>query len=292
MSNGLDQFKNAGIRASDADLALERLSKVREKLAHKSSTLNAEAKLAEEEYRSVDQLVNAFKMGQFAQIVKLHEANPKVFNRILNIEPDLGEFLMRIFQNAKEECKKIAREYPALIQNACLKEEGLLLDQTSMHPKYTFYNGFITLEINESTLEAKVYTREGNLFVKPFDISIVISSMKQEIDRIFKRPFNAEQFAKKLFSNYSSTIQKEKKSMGDQIPIRRITTRLGKNQKNFRTDEFIVDLSKLIERGAPLINGYKLDLGHTKDDRSGILLHRLESHGYIGFISFRKEEKK
>jgi len=290
MSNTLDKYIGNTRTKSNADVLIEHLSKTREKLAQKSSKLMAEAKLAEEDFQAVDQLVNALKKNRFAQILKLQETMPQVFTRIANSEPTLAEFLNRVFLNAREECQQMAREYPNLIQEAS-QIEKLQIDQTSTHPKYMFCEGFITLEINDRTFEAKASTREGVLFVKPFDISLVISELKQEINRIFRRPFNLTQFAKKLYSNYNSIIQKEKKRMGDQIPIRKITTRLGKNQRNFRTDEFIVDLSKLIESGAPLICGYKIDLGHTKDDRSGILLHRLEAQGYIGFIRFRKEEK-
>jgi len=289
MSNGLDRFLDSE-HVSDADFGIERLLKNREKLAQRASKLSAEAKLAEEDFQAVDQLVSALKQNQFAKIVKLQELMPKIYSRVSTSEPALEEIFKQVFLKAREECQRVARRYPALIQDACL-EEGMSLDQTSTHPKYTFCDGFITLEINEKTFEAKAYTREGTLFVKPFDISLIISDIKREIDRIFRRPFKPIQVAKKLYSNYKSIIQKEEKHMGDQIPIRKITTRLGKNQKNFRTDEFIIDLSKLIESGAPVVYGYELDLGHTKDTRSGILLHRLESHGYIGFISFRKEEK-
>ena len=289
MSNNLDMFTDADNRLTNVNTTIERLSKIREKLAQKSSKLNAEAKLAEEDFQAVDRLVSALKKGQFAQIIELQETMPQIFTRISNSESTLAEILKRVFLNAREECQKIAREYPRLIQEAS-QSEGLKIDQTSTHPKYTFCEGFLTIEIDDKRFKAKSYTREGNLFVKPFDISLIILALKQEINRIFGRPFNPHQFAKKLYSNYSSIIRNEKVRMGDQIPIRKITTRLGKNQKNFRTDEFIVDLSKLIEVGAPLIYGYKIDLGHTKDDRSGILLHRLESHGYIGFMSFRKEE--
>lgn len=290
MSNNLDRFTDADNGMSKADATIERLSKIREKLAQKSSKLIAEAKLAEEDFQVIDRLVGALRKGQFAKIIDLQETMPQIFTRISNSDSILAEILKRIFLNAKAECQKIARDYPSLIQEAS-QSEGLEIDQTSTHPKYMFGEGFVILEIDDKAFKAKAYTREGNLFVTPFDISLVITALKQEINRIFGRPFNPREFAKLLYSNYSRVIQNEKKHMGDQISIRKITTRLGKNQRNFRTDEFIVDLSKLIEGGAPLVYGYKIDLGHTKDDRSGILLHRLESHGYIGFISMKKEEK-
>jgi hypothetical protein len=41
----------------------------------------------------------------------------------------------------------------------------------------------------------------------------------------------------------------EKQRDGASIPIRMITRRLGKNVRGFRTDEFLVDLSRLADQG-------------------------------------------
>lgn len=282
MSNNLDRF----IDGDDTNYFL----KIREEFAQKSLKLNTEAKTAEEEFHAIDNLAGALKNGQSAQILELRDGMSQIFSRVSNNSPVLSQKLKKIFDDASEKCQKISREYPSLILEAS-QNNGLQIDQTSTHPRYTFCDQFIILEVDDKKYKAKAYTREGNLFLKPFDISLVISCLKQEINRIFGRPFNAHKFAKMLYSNYSSIIKHEKKRMGDQILIRKITTRLGKNLKNFRTDEFIVDLSKLIEGEAPSVYGYKIELGHTKDDRAGILLHHLETHGYVGFISMKKEEK-
>ena len=72
------------------------------------------------------------------------------------------------------------------------------------------------------------------------------------------------------------------------MPIRRITHRLGKNEKGFHTDEFLVDLSRLAEEGPLQVDDVKVDLQQTKDTTQGMLLHGVASSGYVGFIVFRK----
>jgi len=288
MSN--DLYKNVNQDEGIDNISVtDYLSKFREKLAKKFSILNSEIIITEEDLKVIDQLLEAFKRGYFAQILELNENKHQVLSRIFNSEPILAKLLKQKFIKASEDCKIISRNYPALIQQVA-QQEKIEIDKTSAHPKYTFCKGFIMLEIDDREFKARAYTREGNLFIKPFDIQLVVSTIKQEINRIFGRPFNSNQFAKMLYQNYSIIIKKEKKKIGEPIPIRKITTRLGKNKKNFRTDEFIVDFSRLIESETPLI--YKIDLDNTKDDRSGILLYQMEAHGYIGFIRMRKEEAK
>lgn len=83
-------------------------------------------------------------------------------------------------------------------------------------------------------------------------------------------------------------IKKENWSDGYSIPIRRITHRLGKNEKGFRTDVFIIQLSRLIEKGPTEIDGRRLDLQQTKDTNQGIHLHGIAGRGYIGYITFKE----
>jgi hypothetical protein len=288
MTSNLNEIENILGELKNGKKILEYLLELRNKYEERLNNLRSEFKLAEEDYQALDQLVLALKKAQFAKILDLRDSMDQIFKRISISNPIFSEFLDKIFKIANDECQKISMDYPILIQEAC-QQEGIKIDQTSVHPKYTFCDQFITLEIDEKKFKAKAYTREGKLFVLPFDISIVIPAIKEEIKRIFGRTFNPNQFLKKLYSNYCKIIEKEKKQIGDPIPIRKITSRLGKTQKNFRTDEFVVDLSKLIKEGIPSDLGYKIELGHTKDDRSGILLHGFESHGYVGFISIKKE---
>jgi hypothetical protein len=287
MSNNSESKDGNNSNNFDREI-IEPFFKKREQIAEKTSKLKMEAKLAEEELNTIEQFLSFCNKKEFSKFLELHESKQQVFNRLFVSKDMLRESFNDILDTARKECIRIAVEYPALILEASQKA-GVQIDETSMHPRYTFYDRFILLNIDDKKFKAKAYTREGALFVKPFDVQVVIESIKQEAKRLFGRKFTVKKFGKDIYSAYIAAVKKEKKEMGDLIPIREIFTYLKKSKKNFRTDEFIVDLSQFIKAGAPLMSGYKMELKQTKDDRMGILLYHYEANGYIGFISLNKE---
>ncbi len=196
-------------------------------------------------------------------------------------------FIEESFRLAREDSERIMRRYPALLEEAC-HAAGLPLDTNSRHPKYTLEHGFFRLEIDEKKRVARLSDYEGRLAEHPADIQAVVNTIQQEHHRIFGRNFNGQQFLKMLRSQYKSILVKEKMIDGVSMPIRNITKRLGKNVKGFRTDEFLIDLSRLAEKGPFEIDGHRLDLQQTKDSIQGMLLHGPRVRGYIGFIIFRE----
>jgi hypothetical protein len=90
---------------------------------------------------------------------------------------------------------------------------------------------------------------------------------------------------------YKAIIDKEGKPDGSSVEIRHITSRMGKNIRGFRTDEFNVDLSNLAKKGPFEIDGRKLDLQQTKNTSSGMLLYGAAERGYIGFILFKENKQ-
>jgi hypothetical protein len=195
--------------------------------------------------------------------------------------------LEELYHLVKKESEKIFRRYPALLENAC-REANLILDLNSSHPKYSLEQGFFRLEIDEKKRTARLSDYEGKLAEHPADIQAVVEILKKEHSRIFNRPFNGGQFLKKLRTQYKAIIKKENLTDGSSVPIRHITRRLGKNVKGFRTDEFLVDLSKLAEKGPFEIENRRLDLQQTKDTNQGMLLYKASTRGYIGFIVFKE----
>ncbi len=192
-----------------------------------------------------------------------------------------------IYRLAKEESERILRRYPALLEEAC-HANGLALDSNSPHPKYGLENGFFRLEIDERKRLARLSDHEGRLAELPADVQAVVETIHQEYQRVLGRPFNGSKFLKTLRVNYKAVIKKAKQQDGASIPIRHITGRLGKNVKGFRTDEFLIDLSRLAVDGPFEIDGRRLDLQQTKDTNKGMLLHGTAVRGYIGFIVFRE----
>jgi len=258
MSNNSESKDGNNSNNFDREI-IEPFFKKREQIAEKTSKLKMEAKLAEEELNTIEQFLSFCNKKEFSKFLELHESKQQVFNRLFVSKDMLRESFNDILDTARKECIRIAVEYPALILEASQKA-GVQIDETSMHPRYTFYDRFILLNIDDKKFKAKA-----------------------------GRKFTVKKFGKDIYSAYIAAVKKEKKEMGDLIPIREIFTYLKKSKKNFRTDEFIVDLSQFIKAGAPLMSGYKMELKQTKDDRMGILLYHYEANGYIGFISLNKE---
>ncbi|KKG12532.1 hypothetical protein [Methanosarcina sp. 2.H.A.1B.4] len=196
--------------------------------------------------------------------------------------------LEELYEGSKEESVKLLKRFPAYFEKAC-KEASLDIDPTSRHPRYRVCNSFIEVEISEKMERARIFDREGILEEITCDIGAIIESLQFHKERLFGREFNGMKFLLNVYRQYEYLIKKEKMSKGDSIPIRKITTRMGKNIKEFRTDEFLLDISRLVRENILVIDGWKLDFQQTKDSKKGILLHGFEDRGYVGFITFKKE---
>lgn len=191
------------------------------------------------------------------------------------------------YRRAKEERDRIFRRFPSLLEEA-FANSGLSIDPTSRHPKYTLESGFFRLEIDEKKQTARLSDHEGRLAEIPADVQAVVETVRRERQRLFDRKYNAKKFLQTVRSQYKAIIRKEKQPDGSSVPIRHITRRLGKNVKGFRTDEFLVDLSRLAQDGPFEIDGRRLDLQQTKDTNQGMLLHGAAGRGYVGFIVFKE----
>jgi len=191
------------------------------------------------------------------------------------------------YRRVKEERDRIFRRFPSLLEEA-FANSGLSIDPTSRHPKYTLESGFFRLEIDEQRQTARLSDHEGRLAEIPADVQAVVETVRRERQRLFDRKYNAKKFLQTLRSQYKAIIKEERQPDGSSVPIRHITRRLGKNVKGFRTDEFLVDLSRLAQDGPFEIDGRRLDLQQTKDTNQGMLLHGAAGRGYVGFIVFKE----
>jgi hypothetical protein len=189
--------------------------------------------------------------------------------------------------SARETASKFGRLFPTTARNA-----GLRIDPSSRHPKYTFYNGFVRLELDEKKLVARLQSREGEEVEYGLDLALIIAALKAEISRIFERDLNPEPFLRSLHKAYTAVLRSDKLSDGTEVPIRRVSNRLGKNLSRFSTEEFNVDLARVVQSGHTSVEGRQLHLNHTRNTRQGMLLHGLEQGGYVGFISFKTEEHR
>lgn len=185
---------------------------------------------------------------------------------------------------AQERAANFAREFPGAARKA-----GLEIDSTSRHPRYSFKQGFIQLDTSEKDLTAILRPRDGETTLLGLDVELVVQKVASEIVRIFDRPFHPESFVRSLYTAYVAVLRAEKRPDGDEVPLRRVTSRLAKNLNRFAGDEFNVDLVRLLRSGQLTPDGRKLQLNHSRNSRQGMLLHGYEQGGYMGFISFKKE---
>ena len=165
-------------------------------------------------------------------------------------------------------------------------------DSTSRHPVYRFQNGFFTVTISEPGYTARIEDLAGPLVDRmPADPDAVVSYLLQEKARIFGRPFDATTFLQRLLKTYLAIVEKDPElKVGEPIPIRRITGRLRDNEKAFHNDEFLVDLTKLLDSHVSDIDGWKWSLEQTKEIERGLYVFPKYGKGYVGFLRFTRRD--
>ena len=191
------------------------------------------------------------------------------------------------YRLARDNADHILRRFPMFLERAC-RDRKVPIDSDSRHPNYRFERGFFQLVIDEKTCTARISDNEGRLAQLPADIQAIIEVIQKEHERVFGRSYNGSKFLKSLRSQYKAIIKETKQPDGSSVPIRQITRRLVKKIKGFRTDEFLVDLSRLAQEGPFEIDGRRVDLQQTKDTNQGMLLLGAAGRGYIGFILFKE----
>lgn len=249
--------------------------------------LRAEAEEAARQERVLDDLLRYVSQGWPLHVLSiLNEESPLLSELRARGHPAVSA-MEDAYRVAKEQADAILRRYPGHLEEAC-RAAKLPLDPDSRHPRYSLERKFFQLEIDESRRVARLSNYEGRLANIPADIGAVVETIQREHRRLFGRLFDGKKFLKQLRAQYLAIVKKEKQEDGASIPIRQITRRLGKNAKGFRSDEFLVDLSRLAEQGPMDIEGSRLDLQQTKDTDQGMLLYGAAGRGYIGFVVFRK----
>jgi hypothetical protein len=233
--------------------------------------------------------LNSYVESDWPQHVLHILRNNAQFFKEASISSDLvRKALDEISQIAKERADALLKRFPAYLEDAAIKH-NLPLDRQSKDPRYTFEKGFFSVEIDYQNSIARLSDYEGRLEEFPADIDAIVENVKKEYDRVFGKPFEGDKFLKKLRNQYLAILKKENWPDGYAVPIRHITRRLGKNEEGFRTDVFIIHLSRLVEQGSNEIDGRRLDLEQTKDTNQGILLHgRGGIGGYVGYITFKE----
>jgi len=178
----------------------------------------------------------------------------------------------------------LMRRYPHMLEQAASGK--IVMDERSRHPRYAFEQGFFTVQVDETPRAARISDYEGALARLPADPEAVVERLLRERSRVFDRSFHGTQVLKALRREYLAAVKQQRESDGASIPIRTISRRMSK--RGGRTDEFLIDLSRLVTSGPLSVGGRELDLQHTREAANGMLLHGLEQRGYVGYVVFRK----
>lgn len=199
---------------------------------------------------------------------------------------DLVVQLEQLRDASQKQGENTLKYFVRFFPEAC-KTAGIDLDRDCRHPKYTFNERFLTLELNEKKQEAVLTTHEGRIGKKPADIPALIDWLTQERKRLFERPFDGDKLLKAVRKAYKNILKKEKKPDGSSLPIRAVLKRM-----SGKMDELNIDLAKLCRLSPqPSVDGLCIDFQQSKDADKGMLLWK-STGGYVGFITFRETQKR
>jgi len=225
-----------------------------------------------------------------ASILLVLRQNSGYLQELRASENQILEMLDDIRSDSESRAAEIAKSFGWAFPEA-IRQAGIEPDKTSRHPRYTFRQGFLRLEVDDREFIARLLPRDGQEIVLGLDVHPLVNRLVAEEARIFRRQFQPEQLLRSIYTAYLASLKVERRSEGEDIPLRRVTNRLAKNLNRFAADEFNVDLSQLVKSGRLVIEGRRMHLNHTRQIRQGMLLHGLEEGGYVGFISFKAEEQ-
>ena len=199
--------------------------------------------------------------------------------------------LRLILKEATEEADELKKRYSSWMDTTAAKLK-FKPDPVSRHPKYKFEDGFFTVVVSEPSFTARVEDLAGPLVDRmPADPDAVVSYLLQEKARIFGRPFDAAAFLQRLLRTYVAIVEKDPElKVGEAVPIRHITGRLRDNEKAFHNDEFLVDLTKLLDSHVSDIDGWKWSLEQTKEIERGLYVFPKYGKGYVGFLRFTRRD--
>lgn len=194
-----------------------------------------------------------------------------------------------LYRQSRSHTEEILMAYPSEIGEMAKRLAPTVeIDlQQSRHPKYYFDQTFLCLKIDERKRRARLTTRnDDKLGDIPCDILAVESLLRDAHRRLFERPFDGDRFLSELRDSYMKLVSAEKKRDGDHVSLRAIMKAASERDRKFRADEFVVDLSRLVERGPDTTRGFKFQLQQSKDTEEGILLWGASARGMVNLITF------
>ena len=195
----------------------------------------------------------------------------------------IGEIQVHV----EEAARRAWLEYPHLLSEEC-QRQSVVLEERSRHPRYRFAQGFLLLHVKKETktVIAILSDTERKLGRFPADVQTVVERVRKEELRLFGRGYDGTKLLSTIRQHYSMLLQERGEPDGSLVLLRDLARRLIKGRQGYQIDEFLLDFSRLAREGPFEIDGRRLQLRETRDDKTGMLLHNVGSLGYIGSLSF------
>jgi len=199
--------------------------------------------------------------------------------------PSIGP-IDELYRRANEQASQMPTRFPSNIEWHA-KDQKIAINGN--HPRY-FFDKYKFLEaiIDDEKFRCTVQTREGKLGTLPADPNAILEKVRYQLDRLFSRKFDGHSFLARVRQAYLAAIKAQNNAReGDPIPLREIFSGITKKAKAYKIDEFIVDLSMLVEKGPAATAGYRFELQQTRDTQEGILLLGTAGTGMVNLMIFK-----
>lgn len=246
--------------------------------------------------RLLEDLVFFRDRGWFSHIQALCEKEAPILKALRQQEHSAIEPVEQLYRESKAKADRSISNLPADLEKIA-KQSNIEIDfSRSRHPKYYFgTDGMIELEINDKKHEARVGTREGSIIRISADVEAIVETVKTEASRLFGRKLPGTRFLTDLRTAYLAVVNTKKGREGDPVPIREVynsmVTKI-KSCKNYKKDEFLVDMSHLVTKGPAETKGVRFELQQTKDTAEGMLLLGAAGRGMVNLLLFKKPESQ
>lgn len=258
--------------------------------AQKTAELELELKRSKALQRLFEDLLSFRDKGWSLHLKSLCEREAELLKPLREQDHPCVGPLEDLYRQAKQRAGRMATIIPSEIEPLA-KASGIEIDPRSRHPLYRFgRDGFLEAKVDDQKLTCTVGTREGKLATLPADPAAILEAVGEELKRLFSRDFNGESFLADLYDAYHALTRTPSKANDDPIPIREIFAQMVKKAKGYKRDEFLVDLSRLVEQGPPETSGFRFDLQQTKDTQEGILLLGAAGRGMVNLLIFKKSD--
>jgi hypothetical protein len=257
--------------------------------AQKTAELELELKRSKALQRLFEDLLSFRDKGWSLHLKSLCEREAELLKPLREQDHPCVSPLEDLYRQAKQRAGRMATIIPSEIEPLA-KASGIEIDPRSRHPLYRFdRDGFLEAKIDDRKLTCTIRTREGKLATFPADPATILETVRVESRRLFGRKFNGEQFLSDLRGAYLAAIKTRKDAYdGDSVPIREVHAEMVKKAKNYKSDEFLVDLSTLVVQGPAETADFRFDLQQTKDTQEGMLLLGAAGRGMVNLLVFKK----